>query len=137
MPLEDCDVLLDMPWCHKKHAVLDAFNRTITLVHRDETHVLDVKLKGEFVPIVSAFAIIGVIKNPLFAYLIFAKPVNEFESNVFALDEHRMAFWNKFNDCFSDSLPGELPPERPEDHAIDLIPGVSPPNRPLYRVSAT
>ena len=29
-----------------------------------------------------------------------------------------------------------LPPERPEDHAIDLVPGCSPPNRPPYRVSA-
>ena len=53
MPLEGCDVLLGIPWCHRKHAVLDTFNRTITLVHRDKTHVLDVKLKGESVPVVS------------------------------------------------------------------------------------
>ncbi|MCO5601487.1 hypothetical protein L7F22_055608 [Adiantum nelumboides] len=29
-----------------------------------------------------------------------------------------------------------LPPERLKDHAIDLVPGDSPPNRPPYRVSA-
>ncbi|MCO5612108.1 hypothetical protein L7F22_066370 [Adiantum nelumboides] len=33
------------------------------------------------------------------------------------------------------SLPDRLPPERPEDHRIDLIPGSSPPNQPPYRVS--
>lgn len=136
MPLEGCDVLLGIPWCHRKHAVLDTFNRTITLVHRDKTHVLDVKLKGESVPVVSASAITSVMKNHLSAYLIFAKAANEVESNVSALDESRIAFLNKFSDCFSDSLPEELPPERPEDHAIDLIPGISPPNRPPYRVSA-
>ncbi|MCO5592048.1 hypothetical protein L7F22_046042 [Adiantum nelumboides] len=70
MPLEGCDVLLGMPWCHRKHAVLDAFNRKITLVHRDRTLTLDVKLKGESVPVVSASAISSVMKSHLSAYLI-------------------------------------------------------------------
>ncbi|MCO5585859.1 hypothetical protein L7F22_039792 [Adiantum nelumboides] len=33
-------------------------------------------------------------------------------------------------------IPGQLPPERPADHSIDLIPGSAAPNKPLYRVSA-
>ncbi|MCO5576955.1 hypothetical protein L7F22_030776 [Adiantum nelumboides] len=61
--------------------------------------------------------------------------VNESESNMSALDENRKSFLDQFNE-FSDSLPEELPPERPEDHYIDLVPGPSPPNRPPYRVSA-
>ncbi|MCO5598074.1 hypothetical protein L7F22_052164 [Adiantum nelumboides] len=92
MPLEGYDVLLGMPWCHRKHAALDAFNRKITLVHRDRTLTLDVKLKGESVPVVSASAISSVMKSHLSAYLIFAKPVNESESNMSALDENRKAF---------------------------------------------
>ncbi|MCO5553550.1 hypothetical protein L7F22_007072 [Adiantum nelumboides] len=35
----------------------------------------------------------------------------------------------------SGSLPSTLPPVRPEDHTIDLIPGSTRPNRPPYRVS--
>ena len=31
--------------------------------------------------------------------------------------------------------PHQLPPERPKDHAIDIIPESSPPNRPPYRVN--
>ena len=95
------------------------------------------KLKRESVPIVSPSAITSVMKNYLFAYLVFAKPVNEVESNLSALDESRKAFLDQFSDCFSESLPGELPPERPEDHSIDLVPGCSPPNRPPYRVSCS
>ena len=137
MPLEGCDVLLGIPWMYRVHGVLDAYNKTVTLEHRGKTHVLNVKLKGESVPIVSASAITSVIKNHLSAYLIFARDVKESnESNLSMLDRDRSAFLSQFSDCFSDSLPSQLPPERSEDHAIDLVPGSSPPNRPPYRVSA-
>ncbi|MCO5590838.1 hypothetical protein L7F22_044813 [Adiantum nelumboides] len=57
MPLQDCDVLLGIPWCYRLHAVVDTFHKKITLVHRGKTHVLDVKIKGDSVPVVSASAI--------------------------------------------------------------------------------
>ncbi|MCO5570450.1 hypothetical protein L7F22_024172 [Adiantum nelumboides] len=136
MPLQDCDVLLGIPWCYRLHVVVDIFHKKITLVHRGKTHVLDVKLKRESVPIVSTSAISSVIKNNLSAYLIFAKEVHEIEFNFSKLEKDRTAFLNGFSDCFSNSLPDELPPKRPEDHSIDLVPGSSPPNRPSYRVSA-
>ena len=60
MPLEGCDVLLDMPWCHKVRAVVDTLNRKISLTHKGKSIVLDVKLKGESVPVVSASAISSV-----------------------------------------------------------------------------
>ncbi|MCO5593486.1 hypothetical protein L7F22_047500 [Adiantum nelumboides] len=41
-----------------------------------------------------------------------------------------------FSNCFSNSLPNKYPPERPEDHRIDLVPSSSPPNRPHHKVSA-
>ena len=45
-------------------------------------------------------------------------------------------FLKQYQDCFADSLPSELPPERgTDDHRIDLIPGSAPTNRPPYRVS--
>ncbi len=115
---------------------MDTYQKKITFVQRGKTHTLDVKLKGESIPIVSTSTITSIMKSHLSAYLIFAKSINEVESNVFALDESRRIFLDKFSDCFSDSLPTELPPKRPKDHAIDLIPRSSPPNRPPYRVNA-
>ena len=49
-------------------------------------------------------------------------------------ENQKLRFLEQFQDCFFDALLGELPPERPEDHGIDLIPSSEPPNRPPYRV---
>ncbi|MCO5612510.1 hypothetical protein L7F22_066778 [Adiantum nelumboides] len=54
-------------------------------------------------------------------------------SNFFSLDVSRRAFLEEYADCF---LPGQLPPERSEDHNIDLILGSAAPNKPPYRVNA-
>lgn len=45
-------------------------------------------------------------------------------------------FLGEYASCFTESIPGELPPSRGEDdHRIDLIPGTTTPNKPPYRVS--
>ena len=49
---------------------------------------------------------------------------------------HYMSFLQAYSDCFSDSIPDELPPSRGEDdHRIELVLGSAPPNRPPYHVS--
>ncbi|MCO5611344.1 hypothetical protein L7F22_065597 [Adiantum nelumboides] len=117
--------------------IMDAYNKKIIVQSRGKTLILDVKLKGESIPTVSASAITSVMKKHLSAYLVFAREVSDCdESNLFVLDKERSMVLQQYSDCFSDSLPSQLPPERPEDHVIDLVPGSSPPNRPPYRVSA-
>ncbi|MCO5601345.1 hypothetical protein L7F22_055465 [Adiantum nelumboides] len=45
-------------------------------------------------------------------------------------------FLNQFQDVFIDDIPRELSLEQgDDDHAIELLPGSSPPNKPPYRVS--
>lgn len=71
-------------------------------------------------------------------YLIFAKEKNknnEFEEQFEVLDKERAGLLDTYVDCFSESLLGELLPERPEDHVIDILPRSRLPNRPPYRVS--
>ncbi|MCO5557024.1 hypothetical protein L7F22_010579 [Adiantum nelumboides] len=114
--------------------IMDAYNKKITVQSREKTHILDVKLKGESIPTVLASAITSVMKKHLSAYLVFARVVSDCdESNLSVLDKERSMFLQQYSDCFSDSLPSQLPPERPEDHAIDLVLGSSPPNRPPYK----
>ncbi|MCO5590704.1 hypothetical protein L7F22_044679 [Adiantum nelumboides] len=57
MPLEGCDVLLGMPRFYNHKAVLDSFNKTVSLEIRGTKIVLELKLKGESVPLVSASAV--------------------------------------------------------------------------------
>ncbi|MCO5558908.1 hypothetical protein L7F22_012498 [Adiantum nelumboides] len=114
MPLEGCDVLLGMPWFYNHKAVLDSFNKTVTLENRGRKIVLDVKLKGESVPLVSASAVPRSMKQHISASLIYVKERDETESsNLFSLDVSRRAFLEEYADCFSEVLPGKLPPERP------------------------
>ncbi|MCO5603352.1 hypothetical protein L7F22_057502 [Adiantum nelumboides] len=137
VPLEGCDVLLGMPWFYNHKAVLDSFNKTITLEIRGRKIVLDVKHKGESMSLVSASAVPRLMKQHISAYLIYVKERDEIESsNLSSLDVSRRAFLDEYADCFSEALPGRLPLERSEDHSIDLIPGSAAPNKPPYRVSA-
>ncbi|MCO5561534.1 hypothetical protein L7F22_015154 [Adiantum nelumboides] len=77
------------------------------------------------------------MKQHIFAYLIYLKEKDETKSsNLSSLDVSWRAFLGEYADCFSEVLPGQLPLERPEDHSIDLIPGIAAPNKPPYRVSA-
>jgi hypothetical protein len=41
----------------------------------------------------------------------------------------------EFPDVMSEELPEDLPPRRPVDHAIELIPGVEPLAKAPYRMS--
>ncbi|MCO5606060.1 hypothetical protein L7F22_060247 [Adiantum nelumboides] len=138
MPLEGCDVLLGMSWFYNHKVVLDSFNKKVTLEIRGRKIVLDVKLKCESVPLVSTSVVPRLIKKQhISTYLIYVKEKDETESsNLSSLDVSRRAFLDEYADCFLEALPGQLSPERPEDHSIDLIPGSAAPNKPPYRVSA-
>ncbi|MCO5548793.1 hypothetical protein L7F22_002255 [Adiantum nelumboides] len=64
--------------------------------------------------------------------------INKTQMNESGLKEdlELSKFLNQFQDVFIDDILGELPPKRgDDDHAIELIPGSSPPNKPPYRVS--
>ncbi|MCO5557959.1 hypothetical protein L7F22_011533 [Adiantum nelumboides] len=117
MPLDGCDVLLGIPWMFRVQGIMDAYNKKITVQSRGKTHILDVKIKGESIPTVSASAITSVMKKYLSAYLVFAREVSDCdESNLSVLDKERSMFLQEFSDFF-----------------FNLVPGSSPPNRPPYR----
>ena len=115
--------------------------------------------KGNTIPVVSSDSISKIIKKSLFAYFVSIKPLsspslhndvnvnhtamsinvnvnNSRDDDVTMQDVNHEEFLKQYHDCFSDSLPDELPPMRgQDDHRIDLIPGTAPMNKPLYCVS--
>jgi hypothetical protein len=49
----------------------------------------------------------------------------------------RRTFMTTYRDVFPEALPAGLPPQREVDHKIELVPGKSPPSKPLFRMSPT
>ena len=49
--------------------------------------------------------------------------------------KHRGLFLEKYSSSFLEDLPKKLPPMRPKDQKIDIIPGNSPPNIPPYMLT--
>ena len=131
------DVLLGMPWHCKVHPMPNFRDKTLSFTFKNKHVVIDANASGSTIPIVNHVATKRLIKKSPFAYMIFVKEVNSAKAeNCSSLEHSQNAFLMSYQDCFTDALPNSLPPERPEDHKIDLIPGSSAPNQPPYRVSA-
>ncbi|MCO5611700.1 hypothetical protein L7F22_065958 [Adiantum nelumboides] len=103
---------------------------------------IDAQESGNTIPLVHTHAFDKSIKSSISVYMIFVKDslsdVNKTQMNESGSKEdlELSTFLNQFQDVFIDDIPGELPPKQgDDDHAIELIPGSSPPNKPPYRVS--
>lgn len=144
-PLMHQDVILGAPWFHGMAAQLKYPERKISFHHRGRPLCISTVDKGNTIPIVSHVSLQKSIKSSTFMYMISVKDSHsrhelssqESNDNECVNEEAKQrSFLQAYDDCFSDSIPNELPPIRgDDDHRIELVPGSTPPNRPLYRVS--
>ncbi|MCO5586253.1 hypothetical protein L7F22_040192 [Adiantum nelumboides] len=108
------DVILGAPWFDRMVASIKFPERRISFKFREKNMYIDAQESG---------SLSDVNKTQ----------VNESGSQE---DLELSKFLNQFQDVFIDDIPGELPPKRgDDDHAIELIPSSSPPNKSPYRVS--
>ncbi|MCO5572884.1 hypothetical protein L7F22_026645 [Adiantum nelumboides] len=136
------DVILGAPWFDRLAASIKFPERRISFKFREKNMYIDAQESGNTIPLVHTHAFDKSIKSSISVYMIFVKDslsdVNKTQVNESGLKEdlELSKFLNQFQDVFIDDIPGELPPKRgDDDHAIQLIPGSSPPNKPPYRVS--
>jgi len=141
-PLAHQDVILGAPWFDRMATLIKYPKRKITFMYRGKEIALDVNHPGSTIPLVDSPTFDKVIKSSISCYMIFVKEsmsnkCNGSEVNTKTKEELELSnFLLEFKDVFTDDVPRELPPIRgKDDHAIDLIPGSSPPNKPPYRVS--
>ena len=94
------------------------------------------------IPVVALSNFHNIIKNFISCYMVFVKEheksLSELkESNGETKEELELAnLLREFQDIFKDNIPYEMPPSRGmNNHSIDLIPGITPPNKPNYQVS--
>ncbi|MCO5578145.1 hypothetical protein L7F22_031983 [Adiantum nelumboides] len=141
-PLKHEDVILGAPWFDRLAASIKFPERRISFKFRKKNMYIDAQESGNTIPLVHTHAFDKSIKSSISVYMIFVKDslsdVNKTQVNESGLKEdlELSKYLNQFQDVFIDDIPGELPPKRgDDDHAIELIPGSSPPNKPPYRVS--
>ncbi|MCO5557233.1 hypothetical protein L7F22_010794 [Adiantum nelumboides] len=141
-PLKHEDVILGAPWFDCLAASIKFPERRISFKFREKNMYIDAQESGNTIPLVHTHAFDKSIKSSISVYMIFVKDslsdVNKTQMNESGSKEdlELSKFLNQFQDVFIDDIPGELPPKRgDDDHAIELIPGSSPPNKPPYRVS--
>ncbi|MCO5551476.1 hypothetical protein L7F22_004980 [Adiantum nelumboides] len=141
-PLKHEDVILGAPWFDRLAASIKFPERRISFKFREKNMYIDAQESGNTIPLVHTHAFDKSIKSSISVYMIFVKDslsdVNKTQVNESGSKEdlELSKFLNQFQDVFIDDIPGELPPKRgDDDHAIELIPGSSPPNKPPYRVS--
>ncbi|MCO5614429.1 hypothetical protein L7F22_068711 [Adiantum nelumboides] len=130
------------PWFDRLSASIKFPERRISFKFREKNMYIDAQESGNTIPLVHTHAFDKSIKSSISVYMIFVKDslsdVNKTQVNESGSKEdlELSKFLNQFQDVFIDDIPGELPPKRgDDDHAIELIPGSSPPNKPPYRVS--
>ena len=141
-PLLHQDVILGAPWFHRLYAQLQFPDRVVKFSHLGKEFKIQAGGRGSSIPIVSNNFVSKVMKKSLFEYLIYVKDspspnvMHNFENGNENDNANLHLFLQKYDDCFADSIPNELPPARgDDDHRIELVQGSSPPNRPPYRVS--
>ncbi|MCO5602671.1 hypothetical protein L7F22_056807 [Adiantum nelumboides] len=141
-PLKHEDVILGAPWFDRLAASIKFPERRISFKFREKNMYIDAQESGNTIPLVHTHAFDKSIKSSISVYMIFVKDslndVNKTQVNESGSKEdlELSKFLNQFQDVFINDIPGELPPKRgDDDHAIELIPGSSPPNKPPYRVS--
>ncbi|MCO5570541.1 hypothetical protein L7F22_024264 [Adiantum nelumboides] len=142
-PLKHEDVILGAQWFDRLAASIKFLERRISFKFREKNMYIDAQEWGNTIPLVHTHAFDKSIKSSISVYMIFVKDsflsdVNKTQVNESGSKEdlELSKFLNQFQDVFIDDIPGELPPKRgDDDHAIELIPGSSPPNKPPYRVS--
>ncbi|MCO5582857.1 hypothetical protein L7F22_036758 [Adiantum nelumboides] len=141
-PLKHEDVILGAPWFDRLAASIKFPERKISFKFRQKDMYIFAQESGSSIPLVNDQDFEKSIKSSIFAYMIFVKDslsdVNKTQLNESGMHEdlELSKFLNQFQDVFIDDIPGELPPKRgDDDHAIELLSGSSPPNKPPYRVS--
>ncbi|MCO5560475.1 hypothetical protein L7F22_014090 [Adiantum nelumboides] len=141
-PLKHEDVTLGAPWFDCLPTSIKFLERRISFKFREKYMYIVAQESGSTTPLVNDQAFDKSIKSSISAYMIFVKDslsdVNKTQVNESGEHEdlELSKFLNQFRDVFIDDIPGEPPPKQgDDDHAIELIPGSSLPNKPPYKVS--
>jgi hypothetical protein len=123
IPMDVCHLLLGRPWQYDRSVIHDGRMHTYTLEKNGRTHMwLPIKDKE-------------VKKKEEPQFIVVRKPKIVLTSTrVDDLPEKVQELLEEFTDIVVDEIPRSLPSIKSVSHHVDLIPGVSFPNKAAYRL---
>jgi hypothetical protein len=133
MPLQQYDLILGKPWLSDINSQVDWQSNTLVFENGRKL------VANELVPkrtnkcnsiLISKHQITRTPKNAELYTVYLASQETTDETKLIPEAEQIL---DEFADVFPTTLPDKLPPQRKLDHAIDLVPGATPPHRPIYR----
>jgi len=144
IPIDVCHLLLGRPWQYDRNVVHDGRKNTYTLEKNGRTHMLlpieDKKVKEEAsntILLMSGKELLNEArKDEEMQFVVVRKPrVILTSSSMDDLPEGIQELLENFVDIVVDELPCSLSPIKSISPHIDLIPGVSLPNKEAYRLT--
>ena len=128
-----CDIILGMKWFHKFQPVVNWSRHTLS-IHDNVSQ--PVMIRGEAgipsLPLISHIQAKRELRRGTQAAIIYVNP----KAKDLGIPQRYGELFNRFNDLFlQHDLPSALPPERPEDHVIDLVDGAELVSKFPYRLN--
>ena len=136
-PLSGFDVILGKPWLSLRTPTIDWSSDCLTLFHDHHHHTL-ISPSSHLAPLFISATSLREAK--VHKDQIFAIHLNHLTSTNAPSPPPKPPWLAPLLHNYSDILPPSdqptpYPPSRSIDHAIDLLPGARPPNRPIYSMS--
>ncbi|XP_049406228.1 uncharacterized protein LOC125869852 [Solanum stenotomum] len=128
MPFKDFDVIIEMDWLHKYHAVVDCRSKHVTFKDPTFSHIIVQGERSLISSIVSATLARKLMRQGCWAYL-----AHIVESQLKSPCIKDIPVVCDFPEVFPGNLPG-LPREREVEFPIELIPGSTPISTTPYRM---
>lgn len=133
------DAILGMPWMEDFEQDILHYHwqrKQLTLQHQGRTITLEGAMSTQSATLVSAADITSDLKDLQDGEevgLLFLSDACSQDTNT--KDPALEQLLKEFQDVFPEDLPAQLPPPRDVDHHIDLVPGATPPSRPVRRMT--
>ncbi len=134
MEIHDYDVVLGIPWLRQHKPEIDCEKCSVKFQHRGKQLTLQPPRRGDIQTdhLTISAATVRNMRAGDEVLLARVYAVEEASPSP-TKDATTQRILLEFEDVFQD--PGSLPPTRAVDHRIELQPGHTPPNRPVYRNS--
>ncbi|CAI5474821.1 unnamed protein product [Closterium sp. Yama58-4] len=140
--LDGCDVLLGRDWLQRFNPTIDWTTGAITVLSNKGRVTLPKWAEPEpMTTRVNAITLKRAIKRGAQGYavqlyeVVASEKIADIDTLCAAVPDDVASIIRRYPEIFADDLPDGLPPQRPEDHRIELEPGAKPTVRSQWRLS--